>query len=274
VCLQDLHVISLILLLRIRLTRRGGVCWSEPRGIPRPAYDDGGCASLSLEASQDWHKALDAKPDEEYVPDKVNLGPQGVNSARGDIIRPTMKIIRPGDPAQPECSNPAQPELVKGGLTGIPARPDPPDPAEPGSGEVAGMPGRRPGRGEGRRPTEGAGPAGGSMPAQPGKTLAAQPGQREAGAPRPSRGTEQGAQAGEEAGPAGMEASWPSRGLADDRPSRGRRRRPSRSMTCWPAQDEAVMPAQIWLFRPSLPYSGQVFYVSAREAIIRPNLAV
>jgi hypothetical protein len=91
-----LHVISLILLLRIRLTRRGGVCWSEPRGVPRPAYNDGGCASLSLEASQDWHKALEAKPDKEYVPDKVNLGPQGVNSACGDIIRPTMKIIRPG----------------------------------------------------------------------------------------------------------------------------------------------------------------------------------
>jgi hypothetical protein len=55
--------------------------WSEQRGVPRPAYDDGGCASLILEASQDWHKVLEAMPDEEYVPDKVNLGPQGVNPA-------------------------------------------------------------------------------------------------------------------------------------------------------------------------------------------------
>jgi hypothetical protein len=82
VCLQDLYVISLILLLRIRLTRRSRVCWSEPRGVPRLAYDDGGCASLSLEASQDWHKALEAMPDEEYVPDKVNLGLGEAKSAK------------------------------------------------------------------------------------------------------------------------------------------------------------------------------------------------
>jgi hypothetical protein len=74
-CLQDHHVISLILLLRIRLTRRGWICWSEPRGIPRPAYDDGGCASPSLEASQDWHEVLEAMLDEEYVPEGVNPGP-------------------------------------------------------------------------------------------------------------------------------------------------------------------------------------------------------
>jgi hypothetical protein len=91
VCLQDLHVISLILLLRIRLTRRGGVCWSEPRGIPRPAYDDGGCVSLSLEASQDWHKALEAKPNKEYVPDKVNLGQERNNSAWEPITRPAKR---------------------------------------------------------------------------------------------------------------------------------------------------------------------------------------
>jgi hypothetical protein len=82
VCLQDLHVISLILLLRIRLTRRGGVCWSEPRGVPRPAYDDGGCASPSLEASQDWHKALESMPDEYYVSEEINLGPEGAKSAK------------------------------------------------------------------------------------------------------------------------------------------------------------------------------------------------
>jgi hypothetical protein len=61
---MDLHVISLILLLRIRLTGRGGICWSEPRGVLRPAYNDGRCASPSREASQDWHKVLEWMPDE------------------------------------------------------------------------------------------------------------------------------------------------------------------------------------------------------------------
>jgi hypothetical protein len=73
---MDLHVISLILLLRIRLTRRGRICWSEPRGIPRPAYnDDGGCASSSLEASQNWHKAMESMPNDENDLEGVNLGP-------------------------------------------------------------------------------------------------------------------------------------------------------------------------------------------------------
>jgi hypothetical protein len=62
---RDLHVISLILLLRIRLTRRGGICWSEPRGVPRPAYDGGECASPSLEASQNWHKELESMLEEQ-----------------------------------------------------------------------------------------------------------------------------------------------------------------------------------------------------------------
>jgi hypothetical protein len=73
---MDLHVTNLILLLRIRLTRRGGICWSEPRGVPRPAYDGGGYASPSLEASQDWHKVLESMLDEEYVLEGVNLGPR------------------------------------------------------------------------------------------------------------------------------------------------------------------------------------------------------
>jgi hypothetical protein len=109
-CLQDLHVISLILLLRIRLTRRGGVCWFEPRGIPRQAYNDGGCASPSLEASQDWHKALESMPDEEYVPEGVNLGQERYNSAWEGIIWP-----RPGNPglAQPE-------QCLEGGPAGLP----------------------------------------------------------------------------------------------------------------------------------------------------------
>jgi hypothetical protein len=90
VCLQDVHVISLILLLRIRLTRRGGVCWSEPRGVPRPAYNDGGCASPSLEASQDWHKMMESMPDEYYAPEEINLGPKRANPARGQMFRPRL----------------------------------------------------------------------------------------------------------------------------------------------------------------------------------------
>jgi hypothetical protein len=78
VCLQDHHVISLILLLRIRLTRRGGMCWSEPMGVPRPAYGGGECASPSLEASQDWHQAVESMPDEQSMPKGVNPGPGGV----------------------------------------------------------------------------------------------------------------------------------------------------------------------------------------------------
>jgi hypothetical protein len=75
VCLLDHQVISLILLLRIRLTRRGWICWSKPMGVPRPAYGGGECASPSLEASQDWHDALEAMLEEEYVPERVNIGP-------------------------------------------------------------------------------------------------------------------------------------------------------------------------------------------------------
>jgi hypothetical protein len=44
-------------------------------GVPRPAYSGGECASPSLEASQDWHDALEAMLDEEYVPEGVNIGP-------------------------------------------------------------------------------------------------------------------------------------------------------------------------------------------------------
>jgi hypothetical protein len=42
-------------------------------GVPRPAYDGEGYASLSLEASQDWHDALEAMLDEESMPEGVNL---------------------------------------------------------------------------------------------------------------------------------------------------------------------------------------------------------
>jgi hypothetical protein len=44
-------------------------------GVPRPAYGGGEYASPSLEASQDWHRVLEAKLDEEYVPEGVNIGP-------------------------------------------------------------------------------------------------------------------------------------------------------------------------------------------------------
>jgi hypothetical protein len=100
VCLQDLHVISLILLLRIRLTRRGGVCWSEPRVVPRPAYNDGGCASLSLEASQDWHKALESMSDEENNSEGVNPGPEEVNLAWEVESRPGPAGIEESRPSR------------------------------------------------------------------------------------------------------------------------------------------------------------------------------
>jgi hypothetical protein len=45
----------------------------EPRGVPRPAYGDGGCASPSLEASQDWHKRLESMPNDENISEGVNL---------------------------------------------------------------------------------------------------------------------------------------------------------------------------------------------------------
>jgi hypothetical protein len=122
--------------MRIRLTRRGGVCWSEPRDVPRPAYDDGGCASLSLEASQDWQKALEAKPDEEYVPDKVNLGPQGVNSAWEAIAWPGL-----GTPAQPGEEEPAPPGRGDGGPAGALALGQDAGPAS--VGEAPAQPGER-----------------------------------------------------------------------------------------------------------------------------------
>jgi hypothetical protein len=57
-------------------------------GIPRPAYNDGGCASPSPEASQDWHKALESVPDDENDPEGVNLGQERDNSAWEGIIWP------------------------------------------------------------------------------------------------------------------------------------------------------------------------------------------
>jgi hypothetical protein len=44
-------------------------------------HNDGGCASPSLEASQDWHKTLESMLDEEYVPEEVNPSPKGANPA-------------------------------------------------------------------------------------------------------------------------------------------------------------------------------------------------
>jgi hypothetical protein len=54
---------------------RGGICWSEPMGVPRPAYGGGECASPSLEASQDWHDVLELMLDEEHIPEGLNIGP-------------------------------------------------------------------------------------------------------------------------------------------------------------------------------------------------------
>jgi hypothetical protein len=82
-----LHVISLILLWRIRLTRR----WEYSglsQGASQDQHNDGGYASLILEASQDWHKAMESMPDEENVLEGVNLGHKGAKSAWEGEIRP------------------------------------------------------------------------------------------------------------------------------------------------------------------------------------------
>jgi hypothetical protein len=47
------------------------------QGASQDQHNDGGCANLSLEASQDWHKAMEAMPDEENSPKGVNLCPKG-----------------------------------------------------------------------------------------------------------------------------------------------------------------------------------------------------
>jgi hypothetical protein len=47
---------------------------------------------LSQRAFQDWHKTLESKPDEEYVPKEVNLGPKEAKSAREVVIRPRDSI--------------------------------------------------------------------------------------------------------------------------------------------------------------------------------------
>jgi hypothetical protein len=65
VCLLDLLVISLILLLRIRLTTVDEeYAAGLSQGASQDQHNDGGCASPSLEASQDWHKAMESMPDE------------------------------------------------------------------------------------------------------------------------------------------------------------------------------------------------------------------
>jgi hypothetical protein len=45
-------------------------------GVPRPAYDGEGYASPSLEASQDWHDALEVMPDEESMPEGARIDPR------------------------------------------------------------------------------------------------------------------------------------------------------------------------------------------------------
>jgi hypothetical protein len=212
VCLQYHYVISLILLLRIRLTRRGGICWSEPRGVPRPAYDGEGYASPSLEASQDWHDALEAMLDEEYVPEGVNLVQERSNPAQQCISRPSLGVIRtgPGIPAWPSRNNiirPSREDKRRPGLQGKAAQPAYWPGREPEASGPAGR-WRRPsrnttiwpsrgtggGRGAGRRepsrgsrPSRGSGGLTGRRPirdaeqrAQPGGAPA-QPGQRDAG---------------------------------------------------------------------------------------------
>jgi hypothetical protein len=185
-----INFISLILLLRIRLTRRCGVCWSAPRGVPRPAYNDGGCASLSQRASQDWHTTMESMLDEGNAPEGVNLGPKETNSARGVEIRPGLGESRPG-PAGIGVTRPGNggPKEV------IPARPDPPDPAQPSAAQETARQG-----------------AGGRGPAGEGER---RPGRRTW---RPSRDEETPAQPG-------WRTSRPSRG--EDQPAQPGRRRPA-----------------------------------------------
>jgi hypothetical protein len=64
VCLLDLLVISLILLLRIRLTTVDEEYAGLSQWASQDQHNDGGCASPSLEASQDWHKAMESMLDE------------------------------------------------------------------------------------------------------------------------------------------------------------------------------------------------------------------
>jgi hypothetical protein len=66
--------------------------------------------------SQDWHKALESMPDEEYVPEEINLGLERSNPAWAREI-----LAWPGRnsalmAALPEYLNLAQPGLSEGGL--------------------------------------------------------------------------------------------------------------------------------------------------------------
>jgi hypothetical protein len=271
-CLQDHHVISLILLLRIRLTRRGWICWSEPMGVPRPTYDGGGYASLSLEASQDWHTALELMPDEESMPEVANLGLVEEYLGLGGIIRPG-----PGNPGL------ARPELqVEGGSAGIG------NPAQPGSA-YAGL-GRNPGQaGSSRSGPAGArwrqptgaleeGPSrGGDMPAQPGAACG------------PAGEGDLGPEEGRHLGPTGEGSSWPSRGemrrpARDEvkRPSRGRRKAgPPRSLgNSGPAGAAYCQPTRLADYlglARDIPAQGNnnpawALHIRAGIAICRPSL--
>jgi hypothetical protein len=117
---------------------------------------------------------LESMPDEEYNLEGVNLGPQEVNPARGDIIRPTMKIIWPG----PGESWPGLAGTVsKGSPTGfrIPACPGKLAWANSGLGSDPDALEWRPGGGAAYRSRPGhAGPAGEGKAARPG--LACWPG--------------------------------------------------------------------------------------------------
>jgi hypothetical protein len=205
VCLQYHHVISLILLLRIRLTGRGGICWSELRSVPRPAYDDGGCAGPSLEASQDWHDALEAILDEEYVPEGVNLVQERSNPVQTCLSRPSMEVIRPGPgiPAWPSRNSKNMPARGNKSRPEKKARRGKQQPSRRASyagpaGEEKRRPGwrpsgpagiRGPAGGEAGRPARVAGrpgrgePARLGTPAQPARCCQAQPGEKQVGLP-------------------------------------------------------------------------------------------
>jgi hypothetical protein len=221
------------------MTRRCEVCWSEPRSVPRPAYNDGGCASLSLKASQDWHKAMESMPDEENARERVNPGPKRTNLAWGEVIRPGPGESQPGPAGTVRRGSPAA--MGVPACLGMPAWANSglgsdPDPLEwrPSGGAVCrSRPGHAGTAGVERRPAR-------DWPASPA-------GKRSTG---PAEGEERRPSGGRTTGPAGKKG--------DPGPARERDSSLAREEVCQPSRDgnvpaqpgRAIMPAQAALCRP------------------------
>jgi hypothetical protein len=174
--------------------------------------------------------------DEEYVPEEVNLGSQGVNPAwaRGIPAWPGQNSAQSSPAA---IGIPAWLGLPARGR--IPARPDPPDPAQLGAGEI-GPPGCWSGAVPGWAGLAGedAGPPGQSE-------KAAQPGYKGAGPAGRCC-----------SGPAGEERSGPSRGRCCPGPAGEERSGPSRIRICRPSRGGDICRPSYTLCRPGPLYSG------------------